>query len=191
MANYVKDLSAALELAWMNILMLIDDENKYADDDALSWFDLAIELSKEKLNDIPKTSPIYKQIIAEFDKLDEAQFEDDDADDWFITGIKACADIVYTACYDCKHANNTWSIYDPIQTWYIWTYPEDELGEDINDGAIFQNLYQRIRSGQDVYEFLGVHDSVVRERVFEKLAELTNQSYDDIYNLWLDNAKAD
>jgi hypothetical protein len=39
--------------------------------------------------------------------------------------------------------------------------------------------------GGDVYRYIGVADSVIRERLFERLAEELEVSYDYVYNLWL------
>jgi hypothetical protein len=39
--------------------------------------------------------------------------------------------------------------------------------------------------GGDVYEYLYVYDSIIRERLFERLAEELNVKYDYVYNLWI------
>jgi hypothetical protein len=39
----------------------------------------------------------------------------------------------------------------------------------------------------DMYEYIGVGDSIVRERLFEKIAEEWNISYDFVYGLWCNN----
>lgn len=72
-----------------------------------------------------------------------------------------------------------------IKNWYIKTYPHDELGFEIDPNATFEGLFDTLDYGADVYKFIGVCDSVVRERVFEKLAELMQVDYDYIYNQWL------
>ena len=38
---------------------------------------------------------------------------------------------------------------------------------------------------KDIYEVVGVGDSVIRERIFVKLAEIMEVDYDYIYNQWL------
>ena len=65
-------------------------------------------------------------------------------------------------------------------------FPSDELGLEINKAASFEGLPAAIR-GDIVYEFLGVFDSVVRERVFEKFASIVGLTYDEVYNMWLNN----
>ena len=54
-----------------------------------------------------------------------------------------------------------------IKDFYLNEYPTDELGEELNGGATFGGLWKAIRGGI-VYEYLGVCDSLIRERVFEK-----------------------
>ena len=38
---------------------------------------------------------------------------------------------------------------------------------------------------QDVYSLINVHDSLVRERLFNKLADIIRVNYNYIYNQWL------
>jgi len=73
-----------------------------------------------------------------------------------------------------------------IKDFYCEAYPTDELGVEINPKANFTDLWVIIRSGL-IYEYLGVHDSIVRERVFEKFSEITGHDYDYIYENWLNS----
>lgn len=72
-----------------------------------------------------------------------------------------------------------------IREWYLSEYPDDDLGEEIEDET-FAMLYHTLRGGYDVYDVIGVGDSVIRERLFSKLAELGKVDYDIIYDMWLD-----
>lgn len=72
-----------------------------------------------------------------------------------------------------------------VKEFYVKKYPTDELGQDIDPTITFEDLYNRMKNGEDFYDIVDVSDSVIRERIFEKLAEINNVSYDDIYNLWL------
>lgn len=72
-----------------------------------------------------------------------------------------------------------------IKDWYISTYPTDEVGEYINDGITFYGLFYAMDNYVDVYQFLGVDDSIVRERVFAALAKVMGVDYDYIYDQWL------
>lgn len=75
-----------------------------------------------------------------------------------------------------------------IKQWYVKAFPTDELGCEINEDVSFKDLFTALDNRKDVYDFLGIYDSIVRERTFEKLSEVMDVDYDYIYNLWL-NAK--
>ena len=72
-----------------------------------------------------------------------------------------------------------------IKEFYLNEYPTDELGIELNDNITFAGLVTELFGGHDVYEYIGVHDSLVRERLFSELAKQLNTSYDYVYNLWL------
>lgn len=72
-----------------------------------------------------------------------------------------------------------------VRVWYTENYPEDELGTDIREGLSFYDLYETLDNYMNVYTVLGVDDSIVRERVFDKLSELMDVDYDYIYQQWL------
>lgn len=74
-----------------------------------------------------------------------------------------------------------------IKEFYLNEYPTDELGKEINENASFVGLLWMLHSKRDVYDFLAVHDSVVRERVFEELSKQLRLSYTTIYEMWLKN----
>lgn len=72
-----------------------------------------------------------------------------------------------------------------IKEWYIKVYPDDELGVEINNEITFYDLFIVLDTYKDVYEALNVWDSIVRERVFGRLAELMHVDYDYVYEQWL------
>jgi len=72
-----------------------------------------------------------------------------------------------------------------IKEFYLNEYPTDELGIELNDNITFAGLVTELFSGDDVYKYIGVYDSLVRERLFSELAKQLNTSYDYVYNLWL------
>ena len=75
-----------------------------------------------------------------------------------------------------------------IRTWYINEYPDDELVSEILDGLLFGDLWDGLLlggGGFDVYSFLGVYESDIRERVFEGLCVFMGVDYDVVYNMWL------
>ena len=73
-----------------------------------------------------------------------------------------------------------------IKDFYLNTYPTDELGVELIETATFVGLLDILHNNtKDVYDYIGVGDSIVRERVFERLAEILEMPYDYVYNLWL------
>lgn len=74
-----------------------------------------------------------------------------------------------------------------IKEWYIKSYPNDNLGTTLSSTATFLDLNNLLNSRKgDVYKLLGGEsDSIIRERCFMKLSELTEQEYDTIYTKWL------
>lgn len=73
-----------------------------------------------------------------------------------------------------------------VKEWYISNYPDDEVGQEIDNVLTFEELYHAMKMSDDFYETIGDGiDSVVRERIFTEMSYVFNVSYDDIYNLWL------
>ena len=72
-----------------------------------------------------------------------------------------------------------------IKEFYLEKYPTDVLGTELKGDINFFELYNLLVNGGDVYRFLGVSDSLVRERVFMELANLLEKEYTYVYNLWL------
>ena len=70
-----------------------------------------------------------------------------------------------------------------IKTYYLTAFQSDNLGEEINANATFDGLFKNIT---EPYSYIGVDDSIVRERVFDKLATIKGVPYGDIYNLWME-----
>lgn len=86
---------------------------------------------------------------------------------------------------------NTIKVYDhnDIKEWYQATYPDDDLGERIYPGISWSDLWDHLLKGDDVYDAIGVGDSIVRERLFEELADSMGVHYDVVYYAWLDDYK--
>ena len=72
-----------------------------------------------------------------------------------------------------------------IKQFYLETYPTDDIGNDIKNDATFVGLVTQLFGNGDVYDYIGVYDSLVRERLFTELAKQLKTSYDYVYNLWL------
>jgi len=72
-----------------------------------------------------------------------------------------------------------------IKEFYLENYPTDDLGIELKDNTTFTGLLNELHNGNDVYDYIGVGDSLIRERLFAKLSNILNTSYDYIWNLWL------
>jgi hypothetical protein len=72
-----------------------------------------------------------------------------------------------------------------IRAYYLEAYPTDELGIELKETPTFSGLLNQLIVGGDIYEYIGVSDSIVRERLFERLAEELEVQYDYVYNLWI------
>ena len=72
-----------------------------------------------------------------------------------------------------------------IKEYYVENFPTDDLGLELNETPTFPGLLNQLIVGGDVYRYIGVTDSVIRERLFERLAEELEVSYKYVKNLWL------
>ena len=73
-----------------------------------------------------------------------------------------------------------------IREWYISEYSDDEAGMSLNENVSFYDIMGALLKGVSVYTILGGYaDSIIRERVFNKMAELFGVDYSVIYDLWL------
>ena len=70
---------------------------------------------------------------------------------------------------------------------YVTDFPTDDLGKEINKDLNFLQLFNGLLCGKDIYEMLDVSDSLIRERVLERLAYLMGIDYQISYYLWLNN----
>lgn len=71
-----------------------------------------------------------------------------------------------------------------IREYYLANFPSDDLGTKINPNATFDGLAETLNNYEDVYEYIGVSDSLIRERLFWNLSEAHNTEIEVIYDLW-------
>lgn len=80
-----------------------------------------------------------------------------------------------------------------VISWYNDTYTTDDIftsliskwkldTEDLKHSLTFNDLLN-----VDIFYIIDWNDSVVRERIFSKLSEITGKTYNYFYNLWLNN----
>lgn len=79
-----------------------------------------------------------------------------------------------------------------IKDWYTKNYPTDDLGEEINGVNTFEDLWNEIHKMDindvtDIYDVIGVIDSLVRERLFYNLSKIKGVEYRYIYDKWLES----
>jgi hypothetical protein len=74
-----------------------------------------------------------------------------------------------------------------IKQFYLENYPTDELGVELKDDTTFTGLLNELFTKNDIYGYIGVGDSIIRERLFMELSEILKCSYDYVYDLWLNN----
>ena len=73
-----------------------------------------------------------------------------------------------------------------IKDWYEKAFPIDDLGAEINSRITFGDVVDCLNAGEDLYDCIGVGDSVIREHIFTQLAKILKVDYDKVYNKWLD-----
>jgi hypothetical protein len=72
-----------------------------------------------------------------------------------------------------------------VRAYYMDKYATDELGTEIRMGVTFKDVFNTLDNRACVYDLLNVHDSLVRERVFEALSKIMKCEYDYIFSQWL------
>ena len=70
-----------------------------------------------------------------------------------------------------------------IKKWYVKAYPIDDLGPELVGN--FAGALETMAKGGCIYDYMGVGDSLVRERLFTRLSEMRGLDYDHIDELWL------
>lgn len=77
-------------------------------------------------------------------------------------------------------------LYDNVLVWYREEFPDDPVGEKIPLGLNFWDVVAALNIGSDIYRLLGdAADSIVRERIFNKIASIMHCDYDTVYETWM------
>lgn len=74
---------------------------------------------------------------------------------------------------------------DRVRDWYTAAYPDDDLGASIDPSLTFDDALAAVPSGDGFDDALGVGDDLVRERVFQELADCGHIDRGAIYNAWI------
>lgn len=119
---------------------------------------------------------------------------DSDDDDGYYASTKKSKKLSKFGCWNNASGSKPNVVLDaddirqPIRDWYTSAYPDDDLGMNLSD-ITFHDLHTGISQGLDVYDHIGVGDSTVRERLFNRLAQLKSVSYNTIYDMWLNGMR--
>lgn len=70
-----------------------------------------------------------------------------------------------------------------IREWYVKAYPMDDLGPGIVGN--FARALETMAQGGDIYDYIGIGDSLIRERLFTRLSKMLGLDYDHVYEMWL------
>jgi hypothetical protein len=160
-----KEYDLALEL-W---------KKEYGSDFQMAHGGYVIFEGRDNYND----KPLYKVISKDEDNDYDGEFHDNRED-----AEKELNELKNKDMNYAKGGNT--DALKKIKDYYVGAFPTDDLGQEINADATFNGLSMVLNDKGDVYEYLGVADSLVRERVFEKLSKIEGVSYDVIYDKWLD-----
>lgn len=77
------------------------------------------------------------------------------------------------------------NLFSSVKDWYVKQYPTDTMGNDIDENVLFVDVAQCLAHKKDFYECVKAYDSIVRERIFEKLAKILKVDYDKVYYMWV------
>lgn len=81
---------------------------------------------------------------------------------------------------------NKYNLDKGVRNWYLENYPTDDMGIEINESITFTELGLVLMTRNNFYEAVGNGiDSIIRERIFEKLSQELSVEYSLIYNMWL------
>ena len=123
------------------------------------------------------------QLIAQLKKENESNSEEERMfnEEWIRLLKKAMKEAVNKVHFNAPTKGGN------IRLWYMSNFPKDELGDEISPSATFKGAQKNLGR---IYEYIGVHDSVVRERIFNELSERMGVSYKEIYDQWLNLSNA-
>ena len=81
-----------------------------------------------------------------------------------------------------------------VKEWYTEHFPSDEFGSSLKAEITFYDVFDGMTEGKEFYGLVFADnsgDSIVRERIFEKMSQLLRVDYDTIYYLWLQKPEDD
>ena len=83
------------------------------------------------------------------------------------------------------------SLDSSVRDVYCQIYPNDYQREDIREDITFNDVWNGLIQGKDIYNVITdtFVDTEVRVRIFEILSVLKEYKYEEIWNLWLNKGE--
>lgn len=74
-----------------------------------------------------------------------------------------------------------------VRDWYMENFASDDLGASLKDDVTMWDVVAALNAGlgDRVYDLIGVGDSIVRERIFSRIAEMVGCDYCVVYSTWI------
>lgn len=76
-----------------------------------------------------------------------------------------------------------------IKDWYISNYPDDKLGEKINNKITFHQFMECLKKCEDYTRISGKVDSIIYDRIAGRLCEIYHVSGEEIHDMFLNIKK--
>lgn len=74
-----------------------------------------------------------------------------------------------------------------IKEWYALNHPEETYTQYLNGKITFGKLWEGMKKRKDFYRMVGFADSLIRENIFQELANRLNITYKEVQTLWLES----
>lgn len=112
--------------------------------------------------------------------------------DWILKDVVACEvfrspDGIHKEQKPVRRFSMDWAEDMRLKSYYRKTNPDDPEGYRINEDSTFGGLLDVINRQGDVYGYIGVSDSLIRETLFNRLAKIMGVDYGEVYSRWLGN----
>lgn len=81
---------------------------------------------------------------------------------------------------------------EKLKDYYTRVYYSDDEGDLMNDDSDFYDLFDALENRIDIYSVIGKFcDSIVRERLFQRLAKIMHVDYGYVYDEWIGKSYRD
>ena len=75
---------------------------------------------------------------------------------------------------------------DDIKSWYKLQFPKDKESKYISNTVTFGEVFNALGTYKNIYDIIGTNiGTVIRGRVFKRLADIMGVEYSYIYSQWM------